>query len=78
MAHSSGPNDSDRPRFTAYVTMDPAGDEDARQQLAEAFSTKMPPDWAIRQKVPGQQLPEPGPVPELTPLGRKLTGLDAW
>jgi hypothetical protein len=68
----------DTPRFTAYVTMDPASDEQQREGLAAAFLNKTPPAWAIRQQVPGQQNPEPGPPANLTELGRKLTGLDAW
>lgn len=78
MPHSSAPNELDKPRFTVYVTMDPAGDEPQRGALADAFLRKMPPAWAIRQNVDGQQLPEPGPPATLTALGRKLTGLDPW
>jgi hypothetical protein len=68
----------DAPRFTAYVTMDPAGNEQQRSELALAFQNKTPPPWVIRQQVPGQQNPEPGPPARLSELGRKLTGLDAW
>ena len=32
----------------------------------------------MRQIVPGQQIPEPGPLPDLTGLGRALVGLDDW
>jgi hypothetical protein len=78
MPHSSAPNELDTPRFTAYVTMDPTGDEQQREELAAAFLNKTPPAWAIRQQVPGQQNPEPGPPANLTELGRKLTGLDVW
>jgi hypothetical protein len=78
MPHSSGPNELDAPRFTAYVTMDPAGNERQRSELALAFQNKTPPSWAIRQQVPGQQNPEPGPPARLSELGRKLAGLDIW
>jgi len=78
MPHTNGLNLSPRHRLVQYVTMHPAGDEEERLQRIELWRGKMPPEWAIRQKVPGQQLPEPGAAAELTPLGKKLVGLEAW
>ncbi|MCY3811989.1 MAG: phytanoyl-CoA dioxygenase family protein [Gammaproteobacteria bacterium] len=78
MPHSSARNDSARPRWVQYVTMSPAADEAARLKLGAAFREKRAPAWALRQKVQGQRDPEPGPVAELTPLGRRLAGLEAW
>lgn len=78
MPHSSARNDGARPRWVQYVTMSPAADEAARLKLAAAFREKRAPGWALRQKVRGQRDPEPGPVAELTSLGRRIAGLEAW
>ena len=78
MPHSSTKNLSDRPRWVQYVAMDPIGDDEARQARVEAYRQAMPPEWAIVQQVPGQQIPEPTGAARLDPLGRKLVGLDSW
>ena len=79
MPHSSGRNDGAEPRWTQYVTMDPASDDETRRAAqAAAFLGRRAPEWAIRQNVPGQLDPELGPTAELTALGRKLAGLYAW
>ena len=78
MPHSSARNDGTRPRWVQYVTMSPASGEAARLKLAAAFRDKRAPAWALRQKVKGQLDPEPGPLAELTSLGRRLAGLEAW
>ena len=78
MPHSSARNDGRRPRWVQYVTMSPAKAEAERLRLAADFRGKRAPAWALRQKVPGQQDPEPGPVAKLTSLGRRLAGLDPW
>jgi hypothetical protein len=78
MPHSSGENLCDRPRWVQYVAMHPAGDDTARAALARLWREKRPPDWALRQNVPGQQNPEPGEPATLTPLGRRLAGVDPW
>ncbi|HTO58444.1 MAG TPA: phytanoyl-CoA dioxygenase family protein [Pseudomonadales bacterium] len=78
MPHTSLANNSDRPRLVQYVTMNPVGDEETRLRNAKECLEKRPPAWAIRQNVRGQQNPEPGPPVDLTPLGRKLAGVDRW
>ena len=78
MAHTSLANDTTQPRYVQYVTMSPAGDDSARTAFAELTRDKRAPPWALRQQVPGQLDPEPGPTPVLTPLGRRLAGIDAW
>ena len=78
MPHSSARNEAGLPRWVQYVTMDVAGDAAERLERVRLFEEKRPPGWAVRQEVPGQVIPEPGPVAELTPLGRRLVGLDAW
>lgn len=76
MPHSSALNHGAAPRWVQYVAMDPAGDEATREERKRLFREKRPPAWAVRQRVPGQQDPEPGPTAELTPLGRQLVGFD--
>jgi hypothetical protein len=78
MPHSSTFNLTDRPRWVQYVAMDPVGDEAARTSRVTQFQQSLPPDWAIVQKVPGQQIPEPGGPARLTPLGAKLVGIEPW
>ena len=78
MPHTSLANNSTRPRFVQYVAMNAAGDDDAREAFAALTREKRPPPWAIRQNVPGQLDPEPGPPVRLSELGRRLAGLDAW
>ena len=58
--------------------MTPAGSEDSRLRNARDCIEKHPPAWAIRQKVAGQLDPEPGPPPQLTKLGMRLAGVEAW
>ncbi len=78
MPHSSTRNLSHRPRWVQYVAMDPVGDEAARLKRVEGFQRSMPPQWAIVQKVPGQEIPEPGGPARLSDLGRRLVGIDHW
>ncbi|MGE0624109.1 MAG: phytanoyl-CoA dioxygenase family protein [Pseudomonadales bacterium] len=78
LPHSSTFNLTPRPRWVQYVAMDPVGDDAARTLRIREFEEKRPPRWAVVQNVPGQQIPEPGPLPELTGLGRRLVGLDPW
>jgi Phytanoyl-CoA dioxygenase (PhyH) len=78
MPHTSLANNSDRPRLVQYVAMNHLGDEAARLRNGRDCLVKRPPAWAIRQKVPGQMDPEPGPPVQLTALGRRLAGVDPW
>lgn len=78
MPHSSLGNESDKHRFVQYVSMEPVGDEKIRQQRIKNWQEKLPPEWAIRQKIKEQDIPESGQAAALTPLGRKLVGLDLW
>lgn len=78
MPHSSARNDGMSPRWVQYVSMDVVGGADERRERIRLYKEKRPPAWAVRQRVPGQRIPEPGPLADLTPLGRKLVGLDEW
>ena len=78
MPHSSTANRTDRPRYTLYVAMEPALDEEERLERIRLFEQKRPPAWAEDQKIANQQIPETGPDVSLSPLGRRLAGLDPW
>jgi len=79
MPHTSLQNASSHHRFVQYVTMQPAVSlEKERQQRIYEWQNKMPPAWAISQRVPGQDVPEPGGRAELTRLGEKLVGIVDW
>ena len=76
LPHGSSPNSGDRPRIVQYITMSPApknGDE-ARQNRIKG--------WRERLTGLGKEEREKehfqGKTAELTPLGRKLLGLDSW
>ncbi len=79
LAHGNGHNVSARPRLAQYITMLPVGSEEERLARIER--------WRKRQKPPNdrafpgdpRRLEEmQGRTAELTPLGRKLLGLDRW
>lgn len=78
LAHGNGRNLSDRPRWAQYIAMHPADEKNEdKRQLRIAC-------WRERRPVPASFFPgdphEPEfcGVAELTPLGRKLLGLDLW
>ena len=56
----------------------PTSTTQARKQLVTLYREKRPPEWAVRQHVRGQQIPEPGEPAQLTDLGRKLVELTPW
>ena len=77
LPHGSSPNSSDRPRIVQYITMSPApkeNNEEARQNRING--------WRERLTGLGKEEKEKehlqGKTAELTLLGRKLLGLDAW
>jgi phytanoyl-CoA dioxygenase PhyH len=76
LPHGSSPNTAQRPRMAQYISMFPDREEDeaARQQRITG--------WRERLTGLGQDQKEKehlhGRTAELTPLGRKLLGLDRW
>jgi ectoine hydroxylase-related dioxygenase (phytanoyl-CoA dioxygenase family) len=78
MPHTSIANNSTTPRLVQYITMNRAGSEASRERNALECIEKRPPAWAIRQRVHGQLNPEPGPPVQLTPLGKRLAGIEPW
>jgi ectoine hydroxylase-related dioxygenase (phytanoyl-CoA dioxygenase family) len=81
LLHGNGHNVSKRPRLAQYITMMPADDanETARAERIERWQKRLSPPY--KRAFPG----DPRGVEEreyttaeLTPLGRKLLGLDRW
>jgi ectoine hydroxylase-related dioxygenase (phytanoyl-CoA dioxygenase family) len=80
LPHGTRRNDSNRPRIAQYITMSPA-EEDNEAARAERIAM-----WRDRLSPEGEAFPgDPRKIEvlqnktaELTPLGRKLLGLDRW
>jgi Phytanoyl-CoA dioxygenase (PhyH) len=76
LPHGSSPNSAQRPRMAQYISMHPAReqDEEARQRRITG--------WQERLTGLGRETKEKehfhGRTAGLTPLGRKLLGLDRW
>ena len=80
LPHGVGANRSERPRLAQYISMSPAQEDDAaaRRWRIDAWLHRRAPvgdpfpgdprDWEGRH----------GTTAELTPLGRRLLGLDSW
>lgn len=80
LAHGNGHNVSDRPRLAQYITMSPAHDDNQefRRKRVTQWQDRLPPDtdWAPGDPRGWEQ--EHGQTAHLSPLGRKLLGLDSW
>jgi Phytanoyl-CoA dioxygenase (PhyH) len=78
LPHRGGKNTGTLPRLTQYLTMHEAGTrgDTAAERVALWKGKRVPEHW--RAWPATVRDPEPGPPAELSPLGRKLLGLDAW
>lgn len=78
LLHGNGHNTSGRPRFCQYISMNPVGDEKTRQARVACWQEHTHPGWGSFRGDPRrveEQRTEPA---SLTPLGRKLLGVDSW
>ena len=76
LAHGNGHNRSDRPRLAQYITMSPAGDPESAGPRIQAWRECRPtPGWPGDPRDREHRLQEPA---RLTPLGRRLLGVDPW
>jgi hypothetical protein len=74
LPHRGGENRGRRPRVVQYVSYQQRGTEAEREERVRNWSERRAPaQW---RNWPRQRDPEPGPVATLTPLGRKLLGLE--
>jgi hypothetical protein len=80
LAHGNGRNVSDRPRLSQYISMFPADrlTEETRLHRIECWKHRMPPGGTTFPGDPREIEQKHGKTAELTPLGRKLLGLDSW
>jgi hypothetical protein len=80
LAHGNGCNTGTRPRLAQYITMYPAsGDEAARQERIACWRDRHAPSYwekDIPEELRGRE--KANPPAHLSPLGRKLLGLDLW
>lgn len=81
LPHGNGHNRADLPRYAQYITMKTAEtDLSPRQLLIDSWRNNVRPDYPnypYRDARNWEQRSYQGPA-SLTPLGRKLLGLDSW
>ena len=77
--HGNGHNVSDRPRLAQYISMNPAPEdnEEQRQVRVNCWERRLPPPGRAFPGDP-RHIEERFPPSQLTPLGRKLLGVDRW
>ena len=80
LPHAAGENTSDRPRMVQYITLHLAqeDDEEARKQRINAWRNRLVGTGSSSDRERKQKEHEIGKTAKLTPLGRKLLGLDRW
>lgn len=80
LAHGNGHNVSGKPRFAQYITMYPAspGDAERRESRIRQWREHTPPKTSVFPGDPREIEEKFGKTAELTPLGRRLLGLDDW
>jgi hypothetical protein len=80
LPHGNGHNVSNRPRFAQYISMHPAREEDEerRQERVRQWREHCPPGNKVFPGDPRRIEEQFGRTAELTPLGRKLLGMDRW
>jgi hypothetical protein len=80
LPHGNGHNVSGRPRLAQYITMNPAAEDDQelRQTRINCWRNRLPPPGKPFPGDPRKIEERVGQPPELTPLGRRLLGLDRW
>ncbi len=80
--HGNGRNLSDKPRLAQYITMFPVGSGaewgNQREDRIMRWQERLPPHAPWAPGDPREWEQKHGKTAELTPLGRKLLGMDAW
>jgi ectoine hydroxylase-related dioxygenase (phytanoyl-CoA dioxygenase family) len=80
LPHGTRRNDSRRPRLAQYISMFPAREDDEalRQERITSWRERLPRQGFAFPGDPRNWEVAHGVTAELTPLGRKLLGLDRW
>lgn len=80
LPHGAGLNTADRPRLVQYITMHLAQEEDeeARVQRIHAWRNRLAGTGGNSDLSRNEKEHDTGRTAKLTPLGRKLLGLDRW
>lgn len=81
LAHGNGENFSDNPRLAQYITMNPAKEGVFREDYVECWRQNYghPVKGKVKESDPRRWEARNYSKPaELTPLGRKLLGVDSW
>ena len=80
LLHGNGHNTSGKPRLCQYITMNPAAEDDEalRQTRINCWRNRLPPPGRAFPGDPRKIEEQVGQPPDLTPLGRRLLGLEAW
>jgi len=80
LAHGNGENRSERPRLAQYISMHPARDDDAAacEHRVNLWRNNLPPSGKAFPGDPRRIEEQRTQPAELTPLGRRLIGLDRW
>ncbi len=78
LPHGNGQNLSNRPRLAQYITMYPPRDEEERQYRVQSWAERTPPRGKAFPGDPLEREQKQGKSAELTPLGKKLLGLESW
>ncbi|MFQ5737818.1 MAG: phytanoyl-CoA dioxygenase family protein [Acidobacteriota bacterium] len=80
LAHGIRPNLSNRPRIAQYISMTPAQEENLplRQERVRSWRERLPPQGFAFPGDPRRWEQTRYPTARLTPLGKKLLGLESW
>lgn len=80
LAHGNGHNVSKKPRFSQYIAMAPATrlTDEIREHRIACWRDRRPPGNDVFPGDPREIEQKTQQTAELTPLGRKLLGLDRW
>ncbi len=80
LPHGVSPNQSDRPRLAQYISMSPAqeNNDEARQWRINSWMHRIAPDGNPFPGDPRDWEQQHGTTAALSPLGRRLLGLDSW
>ena len=80
LPHSASINRGARPRVAQYIAMEPARNDDkkARQICIDFWRDRLTGRFALGGRYRKGREHHESPTAELTPLGRKLAGVDLW